>query len=166
MTGNITFRKAQIEDSILYFDWANDHSVRNNAISTEPIMLDTHEKWFSKRIMSETAIMYLFFENEKPVGQVRFDIEKQSAYIDYSIDRRFRGRKLGIKVLNLSIKAFIKEIELNIIPNGIIGVVNTQNTPSSKIFQQLCFERNGQETIKNQLYDIYILRIENEGNNC
>ncbi len=159
MVENIVFRKAQIEDLMLYYNWVNDISVRNYAISTDPILLENHKEWFSNKIKSENTVMYVFFEDEIAIGQVRFDIDKDAAYIDYSVDSQFRGKKLGIKILNKGIESFLNEMDSNKFKNSIIGIVKTENIPSNKVFLRLGFELKKQKTIKTKLYSIFTLNV-------
>ena len=46
----LTHRKATEDDMMLYFNWANDFSVRINSYQSELIPLENHKKWFNSEI--------------------------------------------------------------------------------------------------------------------
>lgn len=139
METSINIRKANENDLVLYFDWANDKTVRNNAISTKSISFSEHQRWFFEKLQNPSTFMYLFNIDDAPFGQVRFDIEDMKTFIDYSVKKSFRGKGLGFSMLQLGIKTFIKDIE-SILVQEIIGVVKTTNLPSCRVFEKLNFE--------------------------
>lgn len=152
-------RRATIEDLLLYFNWANDASVRQNAINQEMIHLENHTKWFESRVNSEKSFLYVFEQDEIPVGQVRFDINEDVAEIDYSVDENFRGKGLGKKILSLGIGRFN-----NVKPEKeIIGIVKYDNIPSSKVFEKLGFSINEDKIIGRETYRSYSLKIKTGG---
>ena len=151
----ITHRKANEEDVMLYFNWANDVAVRQNAISTEPILLENHQKWFFSRLERLSTSMYIFEKENTVFGQVRFDIEGDSAIIDYSIDKKYRGQGLGSKILELAIDIFKKEFTGDY--KNITGTVKESNIPSAKVFERLDFELKARQTSKGEVYKIFVL---------
>ena len=44
------FRKAIEADIKVLFDWANDLDVRQNALNSQLITWEGHEKWFQNRL--------------------------------------------------------------------------------------------------------------------
>ena len=150
---NISYRKATLADMKRYFEWANDVIVRENAVSTEPIQWEGHQKWFAKRVVSSTSFLYVFEHNEQPFGQVRFDIEENSAFIDYSIDTNFRGQGLGTKMLEQGITIFEKEAVNQF--QQIIGIVKMTNLPSMKVFERLGFHFKKVNTINQVEYKVF-----------
>jgi len=134
----ISYRRAKETDLLLYLKWANDQEVRRNAISTAPIPMESHKTWFQSKLGSVNSFMYIFEQKGIPFGQVRFDIETNTAAIDYSIDKNFRGQGLGKRMLQLGIEGFLKE-KVTLFPNQIIGIVKIENIYSAKIFKKLAF---------------------------
>jgi len=127
-------KNATDKDIELYWNWANDEQVRNNALNKEPFTWKTHIEWFRNKLTDHKCSLYLIFIENNPIGQVRFDVEDYFARIDYSIARQFRGRKLGRKVLGLAIEKFEKFNSIK-----LLGEVLTGNTASAKIFKSLGF---------------------------
>ena len=66
----ISYRKSNEEDLLLYFNWANDSSVRENSYQTKRIDFEDHQKWYLNKIKDPNCLM-LIFENHLgfPIGQ-------------------------------------------------------------------------------------------------
>ncbi|GAB3491563.1 hypothetical protein GCM10027341_04720 [Spirosoma knui] len=96
----LTYRLATPEDSPLYFDWANDPDTRRQSFNSDPISLETHECWFSRKLADANALL-LMFSNEAgtPVGQVRFERTSGEVIIGVSVDTHFRGRGLASELI-------------------------------------------------------------------
>ena len=101
---DLELRGAEEEDSMLYFDWANDPSVRENSFNSEIISWKTHENWFQSKLIDPHCYLGVLEANGLPVGQIRFDIEGESALINYSLDRLVRGRRWSSHLLCLGAK--------------------------------------------------------------
>ncbi|MEY2923422.1 MAG: hypothetical protein RL108_2048 [Bacteroidota bacterium] len=142
------FRRAIEADVELLFDWANDLDVRQNAINTQLITWEGHQKWFQKRLDSSISKIFIFLLDEQPIGQVRFEFEKNVWLIDYSVDKLYRGKGLG--------KSMLKEI-LNYFKANepIIAYVKVENIASAKIFNSLGFKKNEIVEINKINYQIF-----------
>lgn len=133
----LTIRAARLEDMHLYFNWSNDPMTRKQSFNTEPIPWENHQVWFSKKLSNPNALLYVLELANTPVAQVRFDLEANTATISFSIDKDFRGRKLGTLVLQKSIKQ-LKKAHPQV--DSIIGYVKNDNIPSLKTFEYLGFQ--------------------------
>lgn len=132
------------DDAKLLFDWANEPEVRANSLNSEPIQWDNHLKWFTNKLNSESK-MYILYDNTIPIGQIRFDFFDDNWVIDYSIDKKYRGKGFGKMMLELAIRNFNQGDILK-------AIVKKENLSSLKIFQKLGFE----EQIEVNL-DVYCL---------
>ena len=134
---NITSRKAIESDLMLYFEWTNDETVRENSYKSEPISLENHSSWFKNKINDEECLM-LVFENHinQPIGQVR--IQKQdnkSALIGISNDVNHRGKGYASKMIAIASEYFLNEY-----PDFHINAyIKLENTASEKAFQKAGF---------------------------
>lgn len=129
-------RPAAIEDCELYFRWANDPLVRQNAIHTGKISWDDHSKWFVTRIASRDVRFFLCFdEANQPVGQVRFERKSRPEWeIDISVDPKSRRNRLGHNMMSLAFRTFRVEES-----GAILAIVKSSNPASLKIFKSLGF---------------------------
>ncbi len=152
----IVLRKATINDTLLYFDWANDILVRKNAINEEHILLENHKKWFQKKITERTSYLLVLEINNVPVGQIRFDKNEQNYFeIDYSIAKEFRGNKFG----NILVKKGIEKVTNFEKKATFLAKVKQQNIASKRVFLHQNFKEIEIEVIKNKTYSVYILAI-------
>jgi RimJ/RimL family protein N-acetyltransferase len=133
----MTVRKTVAADMKCYFEWANDESVRSNAFNTDPIAWETHCDWFELKLKDKNSYLYVAEDDGQALGQIRFDIDEDEAEISYSIDAAYRGRGLGVVLLEIAIKSLAQE-RMNI--KSILAKVKTENVPSKRIFQKLGFE--------------------------
>jgi len=133
-------REATSEDMELYWIWANDKKVRNNALNKKTIIWENHRKWFHSKFRDSNCVLYIILIDKKPIGQVRFDYTENFARIDYSIARQFRGRRLGSKMLRLAIEKYH-----NSNTRKILGEVLPENIASAKIFESLGFSKKNNQ---------------------
>lgn len=128
--------KVNINDASLLFEWVNDKDVRNNAINTNQIKWEDHLDWLNRKIADENCTIYIIYDKEEAIGQVRFENFNDNYLIDYSLDKKHRNRRLGKPLL---LKAIQKLDILNIKKKTFTGIVKTGNIASVKTFQGLKF---------------------------
>lgn len=115
----------------LLYEWANDKLARENAFNCHKITYREHKNWFLNRIKLSINLMYICFEDNKPIGQVRIDINGNVGLIDYSIVEEERNKGYGTQIL-LNLADIIRENELEI--TKLVGRVKKNNIPSQKAF--------------------------------
>ena len=144
----MNFRLATETDAKLLFDWANDFDVRNNAINSQLITWEEHLKWFKKRLNSSISKIFIFQTDQQPIGQVRFEYEKNAWLIDYSVDKLHRGKGIG----KLMLKEILDYFKTN---ESIVAYVKIDNIASAKIFDSLGFKKNEIVKINKINYQIF-----------
>ncbi len=128
-TSKIRLRPACEEDITLYFNWANDPEVRNNAVNTSTIPWATHRVWFANKLQDLNCHMFVLEVSGLPVGQIRFDRVGDEIYIDYSLDLIVRGRGWGQRLLDLGVK------QISVVgPARLRAEVRATNAVSAAIF--------------------------------
>lgn len=137
-----SMRKAEDSDVELYFHWANNEDVRKNAVSSDPIVFENHQRWFTSRINSQTTKLYVGIWNGAPVGQVRFDLHENVWEIDYSVDSNYRNMGLGELLIRKGMHELLNEIKSDL---NILGLVKHQNIPSAEVFKKLHFKEQQAE---------------------
>ncbi len=125
-------RKATIEDAQQYFEWANDVAVRNNSFNKDQITWENHLKWFKNKLLSTDTYLFIFYHENVPVGQVRLDLKDDFWYIDYSIDKEYRGKGMGTAMIKTIINKFPS--------NNIKAQVKKDNVGSLKVFEKTGFK--------------------------
>lgn len=134
----LTLRDANEEDLDRYFEWANDPAVRQNALNTEPIQREDHERWFPSRVESSSAHLFVAEKEGVPVGQVRFERKEDGRYLlGYSIVAAFRGKNLGSPLLDAGCDRLACQV-----PSGgeILAEVRTANLASQNALKRAGFQ--------------------------
>lgn len=148
----ITIREAQLADSQLYYNWANDPIVRRMAFHSDPIPWESHSRWFINKLRSEKSHLTLCYFGENPVGQVRFDEVGEGEYeIDISVDSKQRSKGLGREMLEAALDFVHNKYDIKC----FIAEVKAENIPSQKMFEAVGFKLmkvdNGVNYYKRQL---------------
>ena len=141
----VSIRPIEKADCDLLFAWANDPLTRSMAFSKEQIPYEQHVKWFERKLASD-SLMYICYANEKPIGQVRFDIEESSAYVDISLAPESRGRAYGKEIL----RATTQEVLRNCPHMMIVADVLIDNIPSQRMFEACGYKRINADNTKIQ----------------
>lgn len=137
-TSNLTIRPATMDDSARLWRWANDASVREVSFNSEPIAWESHLEWFSQRMDSPDTQFYLLLEAGEPVGQIRYDREKngKSAEISFSIKHAHRGKGFGTQILLLTRDRALRDLNCD----RVTALVIEGNEASRKAFVRAGFE--------------------------
>lgn len=134
----LTFRKATLADTKLYFDWANDSSVREQSYNTNTIDFESHKKWFESKVEDHSCMLLLFQNEEKlNVGQIRIQKENEKeALIGISIAAEHRGKGLAKEMLFLASDYFLENNKGYLIK----AYIKEQNRSSKQAFEKAGFE--------------------------
>jgi len=133
---NLSIREATVDDAKLYYDWANDPVVRKMAFHSEPIPWDNHIRWFKEKVASPKSHLLLCYYNNQPVGQVRFDVQKNGeAEIDISIAKEFRSKGFGKQVLSSAVEYEKSKYGIS----AFVSEVKVENVSSQKTFLAVGF---------------------------
>ena len=134
---NLYLRQACLADRELLFEWANDSVVRANAFHTKKIPYADHVKWFADVMTKDSIQQYILCDNKIPVGQIRFNMEGDKAFIDYSIAADFRGMGYGTILMQL----FLQKLETAKMSDEItlVGQVKQENLASASVFEKCGF---------------------------
>lgn len=143
---NVTFRKANLSDVNLYYNWLNDPEVREKSFDSSIIKWEEHVKWFTEKINNADYYFYIFQNNSLDyIGQVRIQkINDRNSVIGVSVCSEQRGMGYGSIILIESCKDFFK---LN--NSFIINAYIKDNNISSKII----FEKAGFNFLENIFYN-------------
>jgi RimJ/RimL family protein N-acetyltransferase len=136
-------------DAPLLWRWANDAETRLNSFGKTPIPYEAHVAWLRGRLDSEATRLWIFADEQGPLGQVRFDFAADVADISISVAPERRGRGRGVVMLQQALRA---------LRDGRAGVraraaVLARNARSLAMFRACGFEtvcrerRDGEETV-------------------
>jgi len=133
----VKLRQVTEKDCRLIWNWANDPQVRAGSFSTDSIPYENHRQWFESKLNDPSCFFYIAENrNGEPVGQVRFDFEGKEATISISLDREFRDKGYGSKLIQLAAKKISDVSEVD----KIHAYIKKENTASLKSFQEAGFQ--------------------------
>jgi len=99
----LQLRPATIADISLYYDWVNDSEVRRQSLKTGSINWQEHQTWYKQKLSSHHCIMSILEVNQLPIGQIRWDIANNQAFMSYSLDPIVRGRGWASLLIKMGI---------------------------------------------------------------
>lgn len=150
---NYGMRKAQLDDLMLYYEWANDSEVRQFAVNSESIPLETHQNWFQNKISSDQSFLYVFLKDNQAIGQIRFDRSEDNCYeITYSVDLTRRRTGLAEIIMRMGIVELSKEVK----PLNLRGLIKSEAKAQMKVVTNLSFQHVGQTTQKNIVLEVFL----------
>lgn len=147
----IKLRHANRKDCRTIWQWANDPDVRAVSFAPEPIAYEDHVKWFEARLDDADCLMYIAEDSAAgrhptPVGQARFERKGQEAVISISLDREFRARGLGARIIELAARTYLAATDAQVIN----AYIKTENAASLAAFKKAGFYSGKSILIANQ----------------
>lgn len=127
-------RPAIPDDVQLLFDWTNDPAVRAHSFSTAEIPYEEHERWFSRLLASDAAKLFILMEGERPIGQIRLELQRGAWRISYSVATLYRGQGYGRILLELMENELIALQEP---VHHLTADVKADNIASQRLFERL-----------------------------
>lgn len=132
------------EDRELLFLWVNSPEVRKNSFQTADIPYERHIEWFEAMLNDDKVYQYILCQNEEPVGQIRLNVENDTAWVSYSIASAWRGQGFGSRILLLAKERAVRDI---VGIARLAGRVKYENIASRK-----AFEHGGFQPIEKEQY--------------
>jgi UDP-2,4-diacetamido-2,4,6-trideoxy-beta-L-altropyranose hydrolase len=140
---SVTLRDAGPEDAHLLWEWRNDPDVRANSFSNDPIPWEKHVGWFEGRLADEQCWLGILERDGQAIGQIRYEKEKEVAFINYSVAPSMRSQGIGTMLLQLS--APMASVKLGV--TRLAGLVKQDNDPSIRAFRKAGFQDAGMSVV-------------------
>lgn len=130
-------RPATAADAPLLLDWFNSPDNLTNARRTrELVALDQHRRWLSDRLADTCTRIYVVERGERPVGQVRLQLEQGRGYlVDVYVVSAARRQGLAALAVKEAIKRLRKEVPRAV----VVAEVRLENAASRRLFAALDF---------------------------
>lgn len=152
----IVLRSADYHDVSDIFELSNEDEVRQNSFNSSKIRFEDHKKWFEGKIDDQDIVYIVVHIANNFAGQVRFDLEADSATVSISIKKEFRKLGLGRNFLEKSI-SYLKINSPQI--KTIKAYIKENNQKSLKLFEKNDFKYVEKVFIENQNALKYIYKI-------
>lgn len=150
---SISFRKANIEDLMLVYNWSNDKVVRQNSYQTEPIKLEEHKSWFLNKIEDEKSLILIAMVNNQPSGVVRYEINDENSVVGIVVSKAYRGQGLAPSFLKEAATYYFKRFD-----KPIYAYIKKENLASIKSFEKARYKYFKDKIIKGNLSFVYKLK--------
>lgn len=128
-------RKADKLDVDILFEWVNDPEVREASFRQDKIAYTEHFEWFKNIINDEKYNLFIFMNDNIPVGQIRLFFDNERIIINYSIAKGFRGKGLASLMINQA-ENWIRE-KMDASSFIFVARVKFDNIASQKTFMSL-----------------------------
>jgi RimJ/RimL family protein N-acetyltransferase len=154
------------QDMMITFEWASNPYLRKFSPNSGSIPMETHQRWFLKKLQDSNCRFYIVKINGKPAGTCRLDFVNfdapVNAEISYLLDPQFHGKGLGIKTIEELVEKAKLELTPAISRINLIAKVHKQNVASLRIFEKAGFvltspEKSDQDHIKNPADEKYVV---------
>lgn len=106
---NFHLSEVLIADLQLIFDLTNEKTVRRWSFNPSKIKYTNHKKWLKKKLKKKEFYFWKLIKNSECCGLIRIELIKKKYELSYLISRKFRGKNLGSKIINLAIKKICKK---------------------------------------------------------
>lgn len=150
----VRLRPANYHDIYDVFELSNDDIVRQNSFNSSRIKLEDHGRWFKSKIEDPATVFLIINLGNNFAGQIRFDLDDDSATVNISIKKEFRGLDLGKNFLENAI-TYLKSNSPQV--RIIKAYIKENNKKSINLFEKLDFKYEQNVSIKNQNALEYIL---------
>ena len=154
----LKIRHVADQDCRLVWDWVNDPEVRASAFKSDPVSWEEHVAWFRKKKSDPNCYMYILSDEEdRPIGQVRFDVkDNERTEVDISVAENKRCKGYGVTVLRLACEFLILESNAT----QIVARIKPQKLASLRIFEKAGFVVRGRDWVDGSEAVLMILRRE------
>ncbi len=126
----IKIRKAMNSDCQFFYDLRSDSLDKKFFFDKKKITFNKHKKWFKSSLNEKNKILLVaYFNKFSPIAIVRYDLNKSSGFVSIIVERKFRGKGYGTKILKSSEK-FLKTGTL------IFSEVKKNNRKSIQVFKK------------------------------
>ena len=122
----LSYKSATLKDSKQLYEWANELTTRKNSINKKIINWDHHQDWFKTKLAAKEVSKIFIFFVVNPVGVLRLDKINEAEIISFSIDKKYRGKGYGFRMINQILNDFPA--------SNFIAEVVGKNESSHKIF--------------------------------
>ena len=143
----IRLRRTREDDCRMFWEWANDPEVRAMSFCSEPVSWESHVGWFVTRQKDPSSLFYVATDQDsRPVGQVRYQLERDRAVLSISISPELRGKGFG----KTTLLAATEELFQDSCAKAIDAFVKPENRSSLRLFESAGFKRQGLAQVHGQ----------------
>ena len=149
----VTLRPATAEDAVPLWRLANDPAVRRAGLaSADPIPLQSHVRWFKRRLASPGSCIWVLDFRGLLLAQVRYDqTDAQTAEIAISVAPAFRRRGLATRLLETTCQRACRRLGVR----RLRAIIRQENLPSARAFAKAGFTKVDSRSLQNHSCHVF-----------
>ena len=133
-------RPARTDDAERVFAWRNDERTRRFSHDSRPLTLEAHLQWFRECLRDSQRVLLIGEAGQRPVGVLRYDIERDIATTSIYLDPALHGRGYGSSLL-LSGDRWLKQTRPDIA--RVRAEIGLENHGSRSAFAEAGYRAHG-----------------------
>lgn len=134
----LVIRRATLKDTWFLFRLRNDPETRAAFLHTEPVEIQTHERWMKAALAREDVRLFIVHETTSPANQpvatFRLDDEADGVHVSITVAPEYRGTGLAAPII-----AKLRQLE---IVKPLIADIKPDNVKSQRAFQRAGFQEH------------------------
>jgi len=143
----LRLRRATGADCQLLWEWCNDAEVRARSFDSDPITFAEHRRWLARKLADPRCIFFIALNRSNvPIGQVRYDLDDESAVVSVSVDSRIRGHGLGAEIIRRSAEKIFSQTEVH----TLNAFIKQGNEASVRAFEKSGYRAVGSVSMRDQ----------------
>ena len=91
--------------------WRNEKITRLTSLNKNIVSIAQHKNWLKKIKKNKLNQVFIFYNNNIPIGTSAAVRKENNYFLNYSIDKNYREKGLAIKMLNLLLKRISNKID-------------------------------------------------------
>ena len=136
----VALRAACEDDAAIIRGWRNDTDAVRVSATGRPVSQAEHARWFAETLSDPDRHLWVAEEGGIPVGQVRVDVDGETAVFSIVVAPAGRGRGIGQAMLRCA----VTEIERHGLATKLTALAREWNAASIHAFEQVGFRRRGE----------------------
>jgi UDP-2,4-diacetamido-2,4,6-trideoxy-beta-L-altropyranose hydrolase len=131
-----TLRRANPDDCVKLWEWANDPQVRQASFSSDDISWEEHNRWFRNKIQDEQCLWLIWDDGGSVAASVRVQMTTQTdGEISLAVAPQYRGQGLAPYLLKRAVAHTLTNTSLL----RVHALIKTDNSASSSAFENAGF---------------------------
>ena len=91
--------------------WRNAKITRLTSLNKNIVSIAQHKNWLKKIKKNKLNQVFIFYNNNIPIGTSAAVRKENNYFLNYSIDKNYQGKGHAINMLNLLLKRISKKID-------------------------------------------------------
>ena len=134
---NFKLREIVYEDYPKLLEWVNDSDTRLNSINQDIVTLDEHKDYIKSIIDNPLKTQYILDIDGDAIGTIKESVSEDHTEVSYSLNPDFRGKRLGILIMQL----YLYNRKGN-----FLCVIKKGNIPSIKMVERVGYKLTKERT--------------------